>query len=382
MEKRQFAGLGDSVSLLGFGGMRFPLREGTKEVDVTATEKLIDYAMSRGVNYYDTAYPYHNEKAEEILGGILSSYPRDQFFLADKLPIWLLKSEEEVDTYFEEQLRRCQVDYFDYYLVHSMDASRISLLEKFHVYEKLRERQKEGQIRHLGFSFHDSPEVLERIVKAYHWDFVQIQLNYLDWELQKAKQQYQVLEQAGLPCVVMEPVRGGSLASLSPEAVAILQQARPGESAASWAIRFAASKPGVLTVLSGMSAMEQLQDNLRVMEHFQPITPEEEQVLWKALAEYRKAGTIPCTGCRYCMECPFGVSIPDIFSLYNAYCVSHHPFGLVTSYRLLGEEHQIQHCVQCGQCMEHCPQNLPVPELLRKVEAEVRRVAEEQNLSF
>lgn len=382
MEKRQFAGLGDDVSLLGFGGMRFPLKEGSKEVDVAATEKLIAHAMSREINYYDTAYPYHEGKAEEILGGILKAYPRDQFFLADKLPIWMLHSEEEVDTYFEEQLRRCQVEYFDYYLVHSMDGSRIPLLEKFHVYEKLRERQKKGQIRHLGFSFHDSPEVLRQIVEAYPWDFAQIQLNYLDWELQRAKEQYQVLEAAGLPCIVMEPVRGGSLASLSPEAVAILQQARPGESAASWAIRFAASRPGVLTVLSGMSAMEQLQDNLRVMESFQPITPEEETVLWKALAEYRKAGTIPCTGCRYCMDCPFGVSIPEIFSLYNAYCVSRHPFGLVTSYRLLGEKHQSQHCVQCGQCMEHCPQNLPVPELLRKVDAEVRKVAEEQKLSL
>ncbi|WP_434310425.1 aldo/keto reductase [Hominifimenecus sp. rT4P-3] len=377
MEKRTFTNLKESVSLLGFGGMRFPLIKDTTEVDIPATAELIDLAMKNGVNYYDTAYPYHGEKAEEILGGILKNYPRESFYLADKLPIWMLEKEEEVDSYFEEQLRRCGVDYFDFYLVHSMNGGRISKLESFKVYDKLMARKERGQIRYLGFSFHDSPEVLEEIVSLHSWEFAQIQLNYLDWELQHADRQYQILEEAGLPVIVMEPLRGGSLVNLGEKGTQLLKDASPDLSIASWGIRFAASKPNVLCVLSGMSEKAQLEDNLETTKEFQPLSEQEESILQSALVEYKKAGAIPCTGCRYCMECPSGVDIPRIFAIYNAYRISHHSFGLTNSYWMLGEEHQAHRCVECGQCMEHCPQKLTIPEYLKEVHAEVERVKKE-----
>ncbi|MCJ7836916.1 aldo/keto reductase [Cuneatibacter sp. NSJ-177] len=379
MEKRTFAKLGDSVSLLGFGGMRFPLIEGTTEVDISATEEMIDLAMKNGVNYYDTAYPYHGEKAEEILGGILKKYPRDSYFLADKLPLWMLEKEEEVDSYFDEQLRRCGVTYFDYYLVHSMNAERIPKMEEFRTYEKLKARQEKGQIRHLGFSFHDTPEALEKMLAVHPWEFAQIQLNYLDWDLQHADRQYQILEEAGLPVVVMEPLRGGSLTNLGEKGTELLKTARPDQSIASWGIRFAASKPGVMTVLSGMSAMDQVEDNLRTVCNFVPLSEQEESLLQSALMEYKRSGAIPCTGCRYCMECPSGVDIPRVFAIYNAYKISNHGFGLTNSYQLLGKDHQAQNCVECGQCMDHCPQKLSIPDLLKEVKAEVERVEKEMD---
>jgi predicted aldo/keto reductase-like oxidoreductase len=242
------------------------------------------------------------------------------------------------------------------------------------VYEQLKEKQRQGKIRHLGFSFHDRPELLETLVKEYEWDFAQIQLNYMDWDLQNAGEQYRILESREIPVVIMEPVRGGTLASLCGESVSIFKAADPEASLASWALRFAASLPGVLTVLSGMSSQDQLRDNVATMEHFVPLKPEEHGVIEKALTAFRRSETIPCTACRYCMDCPEGIDIPRALGIYNNYLLAQankHPMAgclFDGEYKILGEEKQAHHCITCNQCAARCPQHIDIPRWMKLID--------------
>ncbi|QNK42476.1 aldo/keto reductase [Caproicibacter fermentans] len=344
---------------------------------------MIDEAYRSGVNYFDTAYPYHEGMSETFIGRALKKYPRESFFLADKMPGWLLKRSGDGERIFQEQLKKCQVDYFDFYLCHSLmnPDNYISQYEKIDTIEFLRRQMQDGAIRRLGFSFHGTTEDLPRILDRGDWDFVQIQLNYLDWDIQDAKTKYRILEERGIPCIVMEPVRGGNLCTLCEESVRILQEARPDKSVASWAIRFAASLPGVLTVLSGMSSMDQVRDNVDTMNRFEPLSGEERNALERSLDEYLKNGTIPCTGCRYCMDCPHGVDIPGVFSVYNECVTSMRiPIALgsqavgnreakafVKAYEMLPEEKRAENCVACGECMQHCPQSIRIPERMAEI---------------
>jgi predicted aldo/keto reductase-like oxidoreductase len=372
METRGYRNTDENISLLGFGCMRLPVKDG-KEIDHPVAFEMIDHAIKNGVNYFDTAYPYHEGKSEPFVGEALAKYPRESFKLASKMPMWLLKTEEDVDRLFQEQLERCRVDYFDFYLMHGLNKDRMDTIEKFGVYEKLRKKQSQGFIRHLGFSFHDTPEVLENIVEKYDWDFAQIQLNYVDWELQMAKRQYEILRGKNIPVIVMEPVRGGALATLCEEALEIFKEADPDASPASWAIRYVASLPGVLAILSGMSDMSQLVDNLRTLNDFKPLRSPEYDIIAKVLSAYRRAFTIPCTNCRYCMDCPTGVDIPRTLAIYNSYLArksvsmpyTGRLFGL--EYSVLGEEHQAHHCVKCNKCAPLCPQGIEIPEWIGKV---------------
>lgn len=376
MEMRQYRDTDVKVSLLGMGCMRLPKVDPEKEdIDYEKAQEIIDYAYANGVNYFDTAYGYHGGQSELFVGQALKKYPRESFFLASKMPIWCVKEKGDVERIFNEQLQRCQTDYFDFYLFHSQNAANFQKCQEFGVYEFLSQMKAEGKIRRLGFSFHDTPEVLRHICDTYPWDFAQIQLNYLDWEMQDAKAQYQILNDREIPVIVMEPVRGGALASPCEAADILFREERPDKSVASWAIRFAASLPGVLTVLSGMSNMEQVRDNVDTMTRFEPLTDREREVIDEALEAYRKKDTVPCTGCRYCMDCPFGVDIPKMLSLYNHYVLDRDGEDYLEAYEAQPESERADQCQACGACMEKCPQHIRIPDQMVTIRETVEKIS-------
>lgn len=377
MEYRKFAEIPEKVSLLGFGGMRFPVRDDQPENIVEeGVQALIDHARERGITYFDTAYSYHGGRSEEVLSGALRKYPRNSYYLADKLPIWLIKDAADTEKYFMEQLERCQTEYFDFYLVHSLDRYKYEICEKYHVYDALKRFRSEGRIRHLGFSFHDTPEILEKIVSDHAWDFAQIQLNYLDWEMQDAKGQYEILESRGIPCIVMEPNRGGALTSLPESSAKFLKEVHPERSLGSWAIRFAASKPGVLCVLSGMESEAVVDENAATVTGVTPFDEREERAVGQAVDMFLKNKMIPCTGCAYCRECPKQVNIPKIFAAYNQYLVGKDNFQFYNAYSKLKAEERAGNCIGCRKCMEHCPQGIRITEELDMIQKLVVRINE------
>ncbi|MFA5006670.1 MAG: aldo/keto reductase [Candidatus Izemoplasmatales bacterium] len=368
VKETRFKGIERNPSLLGFGCMRLPVLEpGKPEIDEELALKMIDFAYAHGVSYFDTAYPYHHGLSEPFVGRALAKYPRESFFLATKMPGWLVHSREDAERYFQEQLSRCQVEYFDFYLCHALGEENFKPYQIPGVMAFLDEMKAAGRIRHLGFSFHDTPDVLEKIIHARQWDFVQLQLNYLDWDLQDAKRQYEIVAAAGLPVIVMEPVRGGLLATLSPEAAGVFRTADPAASLASWAIRYAASKDQVMVVLSGMSDAAQVEDNVRTMSAFRPLGAEEEAVVGNALEAFLKNRTIPCTGCRYCMPCPNGVDIPRLFRIHNEYAINRRKRAFVSAYEELAPESRADRCVWCGECLTHCPQKIMIPERMQEI---------------
>ena len=375
MEKRIFAKTGEEISLLGLGNMRLPVLEGdASKIDYPAAQALIDRALEAGLNYFDTAFVYHGGKSEAFVGqALVRRHPRESFYLATKMPPWNLKSAQDLHTIFEKQLKRLQVDYIDFYLLHNISVEHLAIFERVQAYEFLREKQAQGKLRHLGFSFHDRPGLLRKLVEQYPWDFVQIQLNYMDWEDQNAKEQYAILEEKGIPVIIMEPVRGGALANLPAESERVLKQVNPRASTASWAIRFAAQLPGVLTVLSGMSNREQLEDNLATLSPLTPLSKQEEEAIRQAVELYRKNGTVPCTACGYCMPCPFGVDIPKVFAMYNHYQSTHSEGSLGDSSQVLAEAGP-QSCTACQACVEKCPQNIAIPDQMEIIAQKVEEV--------
>ncbi|MCF7932312.1 MAG: aldo/keto reductase [Acholeplasmataceae bacterium] len=366
---KAFKGIDQNPSLLGFGCMRFPVLDPEKpDIDEGAAEKMVDVAYAHGINYFDTAYPYHNKTSERFIGKALKKYPRESFYLADKMPSWMIESKEDAKRIFEEQLEKCQVDYFDYYLAHALNRQHIKAYEIPGVMDFLYQMKAEGKIRHLGFSFHDTPEILEKIIHMFDWDFVQIQLNYLDWTFQDAKTQYQIIKDHGVPVIVMEPVRGGLLASLCTESQDIFKAYDKDHSIASWAIRYAASKDNVLTVLSGMSDLMQTEDNIKTMTDFKPITGEEQKVIDEALKVFMDKNTVPCTKCKYCMPCPVGIDIPAVLEIYNNYKITKNKGAFIYRYEKLALDQRPSLCVACGECMTQCPQHIQIPEMMEKVQ--------------
>jgi predicted aldo/keto reductase-like oxidoreductase len=372
MDYRRFNEGGD-ISLLGFGIMRMPYeREGHRFIDVKKGYELVDYAIGNGVNYFDTAYNYHGCTSEAFIGPALKRHPRDKFKLATKMPIWMIKNREEMEAIFEEQMQKCCVDHFDHYLIHNFSSKNIQKEEDLGVYEFLLRKKREGRICRLGFSMHDTTAVFKRIADKYDWDFVQLQINYMDWEGQDAKSQYEYAAERGLPVIVMEPVRGGVLANLCDEGVKILKNAAPGRSTASWAIRFAASLPNVLAVLSGMSNLDQLKDNIATLSPLVPLDDAEYSTIGRAMDAFRRSLSIPCTACRYCMDCPSGVDIPKLFAIYNRHKEKGKSVYLGLDCRVLGEEHLADRCTHCGRCADLCPQKLDIPALMDVIDAFVR----------
>lgn len=362
---------------LGFGLMRLPLAdpENTASIDHAAVCRMADRFLAEGFAYFDTAAPYHGKFNSELAFGqcVASRHPRESYRLTDKLSFFMVQQADQLEDFFAGQLERCGVDYFDCYLLHAMDADRLALAERIGAFEFVAQKKAEGKVRRVGFSFHDSPEVLERFLTRHpEMEVVQLQLNYLDWEDPEvqARRCYEVCRRHGKPVIVMEPVKGGLLASLPPKAEALLKAAAPQASAASWAVRFAASLEGVEMVLSGMSSEEQLADNLGYMKDFAPLTAAERQLTEQAAGIIKNAASVPCTACRYCVDgCPQKIAIPEIFKLVNK--VSRFGKGQLpaakNSYAQLAQSHgKASDCIRCGQCEAACPQHLPVTKHLEE----------------
>lgn len=366
IDRRMIPQLGCEISRLGYGGMRFP--KNGDEVDVEEAVKLLRKAYDMGVNYFDTAVVYHKGESEKIFGKAFEIYDRSSYYLADKMSIWVCKDEQEMKELFERQLKTLKTDYIDFYLVHSLNRNHYQKVKEFHCVEFLQEMKRQGKIKHLGFSFHDTYPVFTQILNDYDWDFVQIQLNYLDWQNQGAEQLYRELEKRNLPCMVMEPVRGGYLATLDEQRAKPFLEMEPNRSIASWAIRWVESLPQVTVVLSGMSDMAQLEDNVAMMTNFEPMNEKELEAVAKVVEEIRKVNDIPCTGCRYCMDCPMGVDIPEIFAIYSRLKIFGKDKSFVEDYKEVMENgNGAEHCVGCQQCMNHCPQSIEIPDKLAMI---------------
>ncbi|MBQ9727430.1 MAG: aldo/keto reductase, partial [Kiritimatiellae bacterium] len=360
---------GESVSLLGFGCMRLPRGENGK-IDRPAARRLWSRYLEAGGNYFDTAYMYHDGESEVALGEFLSERPRSSYFLVDKMPVWMARTEDGVKRVFEDQLARTKAEYFDFYLMHSLGWGNWDLAKKIRALDFLLEKKKEGRIRHLGFSFHDQPEAMDPILEAYDWEFAMIQLNYQDWTRYRSKEQYEKLVAKGVDVAVMEPLRGGALARLNDPAKAILRQADPDASPASWAFRWVASLPAVKLVNSGMGRESDLEDNIRTFSPVKELSDDERGTIAAALAAFQRTQAVPCTACRYCTPCPVGVAIPDVFALWNAYKAEGNKRRFVSGLERLTESARPSRCVRCMQCTKHCPQQIAIPDELAKVAAE------------
>lgn len=356
------------ISRLGLGNMRLPCktpikREANPLIDYNKAQELVDMAYENGVNYFDTAYMYHAGKSEKFIGQALKKYPRESYYLADKLPIWMCKRPADMQKIFDKQLQRTGIDCFDFYLLHSLDKGNFEKCEKYGAYDFLLEKQKQGLIKNIGFSFHGTIDDLKTIVAAHHWDFAQIQMNYLDWKNQDAKTQYEILTEAGIPVIVMEPVRGGKLADVPKRVEELFKNNAPDKSIASWAIRFCATHDNVLTILSGMNAKEQMLDNLQSLTDFVPMTDVELKICQNAASIINESEIIPCTGCDYCADCPKSVKISTIFDVYNKLKTGEYTADQAKEkYAQIDVNHT--QCVACGKCKEHCPQSIDIPKML------------------
>lgn len=370
MKKKYIEKLGLELPLLGFGCMRFPTKN--NKIDFDSAKEMIYHAISNDLNYFDTAYPYHEGESEKFLGKVLPEFPRESYFLTSKLPIWKIEKEEDAEKFFNEQLENCHTDYFDFYLLHALDTKKIEIMEKFNLYDFIAKKKEEGKIKYLGFSFHDKNEVLEKLVSAHDWDFAQLQINYWDFSENDAKESYEILEKHGIPCFVMEPVRGGFLSSFAPHVEKLMTDYEPDKSISSWAIRWVASLPNVAIVLSGMSNMAQLKDNMATISNFSQINNEELKVIDSVVNELKKIQPIPCTGCRYCMDCSFGVDIPGIFEIYNNYKKTENKELTYKNYfTFLAEKERAHNCEKCGACVAKCPQHIDIPTELEKINDEM-----------
>lgn len=358
------------LSALGMGCMRLPVIDGDDaKVDEAATFQMVDEAMAGGVNYYDTAWGYHNGNSELALGKALARYPREKFYIADKFPGYDLANMPKVKEIFEEQLKKCQVDHFDFYLFHNVCEMNIDayLDPKYGIYDYLMEQKKNGRIRHLGFSCHGAMPVLKRFLEAYGKDmeFCQIQLNYLDWDFQDAKRKVELLNQWNIPVWVMEPLRGGKLASLAPEDEAKLKALRPDEGIPAWAFRYLQSIPSVVVTLSGMSNMEQMKENIATFETDKPLNETELETLHAIAQGMVKKIVLPCTACHYCTShCPQGLDIPNLLSLYNEHCFTQGGFIAPMALSAIPADKQPSACIGCRSCEAVCPQGIKISEAM------------------
>ena len=358
------------LSGLGMGAMRLPVIDGDdSRIDETKTQAMVDYAMEQGVNYYDTAWGYHDGHSETVMGKALSRYPRESYYLATKFPGYDLSNMDKVEEIFEKQLEKCGVGYFDFYLFHNVCEMNIDayLDEKYGIYEYLMKQKAAGRIRHLGFSAHGNLDVMKRFLDAYGKDmeFCQIQLNFLDWTFQGAKEKVEILKEWNIPVWVMEPLRGGKLARLAADDEKALKALRPEENIPAWAFRFLQSVPGVTMVLSGMSNLQQMQDNIHTFAEDKPLTEKEMDTLLQIADGMVKKIVLPCTACHYCTShCPQGLPIPELLALYNEHCFTEGGFIAPMALSAYPQEKLPSACIGCRSCEAVCPQQIKISEAM------------------
>lgn len=374
MVEKQFQDL--KLSALGLGTMRLPVIDGDDaRIDKEKTAEMVALAMKQGINYFDTAWGYHNGKSELVMGEVLGRYPRDSYYLATKFPGYDLANMDKVEEIFERQLEKCGVDYFDFYLFHNVCEMNIDayLDNKYGIFEYLMKQKENGRIRHLGFSAHGNYDVMKRFLEAYreYMEFCQIQLNYVDWSFQEAKGKVELLNEYKLPIWVMEPLRGGKLAELPEEAEKQLKDMRPDEGIPGWAFRFLQSIPGVTMILSGMSNFQQMQENIRTFETERPLSKEEMEKLL-VIADDLLHGTLPCTACHYCVShCPKELDIPSLLRLYNEHCFTGGGFFAPMALMAVPEEKHPTACIGCRSCEAVCPQQIKISEAMADFSAKL-----------
>lgn len=369
MEKRKFENIGVETSLLGFGCMRFPEKDG--EIDETAAQALIDKAYENGVRYFDTAYPYHGGKSEPFMGKAVSKYERSSYLLATKLPIWEKEKIDDTEKFIDHQLERLGVDYIDFYLLHAVDEEKWNTILELNIIDKLEKIKSKGKIKHFGLSFHDEYEAFERIITYRKWDFVQLQINYIDIREQAGLRGLELCEKLGIPVIVMEPIKGGTLANLPEDVAEIFTSYDPESSLSSWAMRWCASFDNIKLILSGMSEMYQVEDNLKTFCDYKPLNGEEKALVAKAAEKILSKMKNGCTDCRYCQPCPFGVNIPKCFDIWNKYSAFGNKEQAKKRWNEMDEKEKPQNCVKCGKCEKKCPQKIKIREDLEKLQVEL-----------
>jgi uncharacterized protein len=366
---------GDKVSALGFGCMRLP-QTADGHIDSERTHRMFDRAREAGINYFDTAWPYHNGESEPFTGSYFATVSRSSFYLATKLPVWEVKERSDAETIFARQLERLQTTYIDFYLLHALNTERFDKMVETGTVDYLLSEQKAGRIRHFGFSFHDGYDSFERILSYRNWDFCQIQYNYMDTEEQAGERGRALAERRGIPLIVMEPVKGGSLTNLPADVVRPFTELKSDASTASWAVRFAAGRPDVKVVLSGMSNEAQLEDNIRTFSPFIPLSTEETAAVGSVRAAIESRIRNGCTGCQYCMPCPFGVDIPQNFRIWNDWGMYGNKNGTIWSLSMLKKDGKTAGlCRKCGACETKCPQKLPIRSDLAALEGELKQLS-------
>ena len=368
MQPRYNPKLKMSLPPLGFGVMRLPINsDGTFSVEV---HSLLAEAYECGINYFDTAYNYLGGHSEELIrDAIVAHYPRSSFYIADKLPVWLCADKSDMERIFQIELERLGVDFIDFYLLHGLNRSTWADAYSNGVLDFIEQKKREGKIHKIGFSMHDDVQTLKLILDAYKWEFALLQINYYDWIALRAKENYDLLEERGIPCMVMEPVGGGRLAKLPDDAEKLMTTVRPNDSIASWALRFIANLPNVVVTLSGMSNSEQLLDNISVFSTPKPLSDTEQTVLNDVADILSNSNTIPCTYCRYCLEeCPKDIAISHIFQIYNDCAMFEHARALNLEYNIIiPQSRRGGNCVECGKCADRCPQKIDIPQQLKMV---------------
>lgn len=373
MKYRTFLKTGEKISLLGFGTMRLPIvNDDFSKIDEEEAIHMIRTSIDRGVNYVDTAYTYHDGFCEVAVGKALKDGYREKVLLADKLPLWLAKTEEDLERIFQEQLEKLDVDCIDMYLIHNITGSVWKRVQKYNAIDFLEKKRSEGRIKHIGFSFHDDFDLFKEVLEAYPWDFCQIQLNYMDQEFQAGVKGLKLAGSMGIPVIIMEPLKGGKLTDVLPQSIRdFWNQSDVKRTPAEWALRWVADFPEVLTILSGMTCMEHVDENIRILSEADPnsLTQTEQEIIQNVADEYNKLIRYSCTGCQYCMPCPLKINIPDIIGRYNDWFVYEGNEKIMQDFRTwVNPKAMPSVCIACKACEGHCPQHLPVSEIMKKAQ--------------